>query len=72
MTIFKTGDILKVHFYDHFYESEKTLYGMIVNDIEDSTGRVKGIYLHDGSTFLITNDGNTKDQYGRIILEKVS
>ncbi len=46
--------------------------GIIVDDIADDRGYIKGRYLHDGFIFSITNDGNTKDHLGRIVLEKIS
>jgi len=71
----KIGDMLKVYFYEFYKDSnipEKTWYGIIVDDIADDRGYIKGRYLHDGFIFSITNDGNTKDHLGRIVLEKIS
>jgi hypothetical protein len=73
-TIFKTGDMLKVFFYDTSDDKipYRTSYGIIVDDTLDINGHITGRYLHDHSLFSITNNGEVEDRYGRIILEKVS
>lgn len=73
-TIFKTGDMIKVFFYDTTGDRKpnRTWYGIIMNDIPDNNGYITGRYLHDHSLFSITNIGQVEDIYGRIILEKVS
>ena len=73
-TILKTGDMLKVFFYNtpHDKKPNRTSYGIIVDDTLDINGYIQGRYLHDYSLFSITNNGEVEDRYGRIILEKVS
>jgi hypothetical protein len=73
--IFKTGDLLKVFFYDTLADKKpnRTLYGIIVDDDSSHDGHIKGRYLPDFEFFFsIPNIGEVEDQYGRIILEKVA
>ena len=73
-TIFKTGDMLKVFLYNAPKDKKpnRTLYAIITDDTPDRNGHIIGRYLHNQSSFLIINNGEVEDRFGRIVLEKVS